>query len=113
MIEIEYAVIADLPDEATAQEYLAWLTDGGHVGEVVGGGASVGEAVRLDPEVGEGGDGGRVRVMSRYRFPSRAAFDGYVRDHAPRLRADGLARFGAERGISMMRIVGEVCHRVV
>ncbi len=104
MSQIEYGVIAELPDEATAREYIAWLTEGGHVGEVVSGGALVGDVVRLDPE----GEGAGVRVMSRYRFGSRKDYERYVERDAPRLRADGLARFGPERGITMRRVVGEV-----
>jgi hypothetical protein len=30
----------------------------------------------------------------RYRLRDRAALDDYLRDHAPRMRAEGLARFG-------------------
>lgn len=39
----------------------------------------------------------------RYRISDRAALDAYLRDHAPRMRGEGLARFGdafrAERRI--------------
>jgi hypothetical protein len=44
----------------------------------------------------------------RYHFPSREAFAAYERDHAPRLRADGLRRFPPERGVSYRRSVGVV-----
>lgn len=37
---------------------------------------------------------GRVGLCTRYRLADRAAVDAYLRDHAPRLRADGIARFG-------------------
>ena len=30
----------------------------------------------------------------RYRLRDRAALDDYLRDHAPQMRADGIARFG-------------------
>ena len=30
----------------------------------------------------------------RYHLESREALEQYLRDHAPRLRADGIARFG-------------------
>lgn len=37
---------------------------------------------------------GRLSLCVQYRLRDRAALDAYLRDHAPRMRADGLARFG-------------------
>jgi hypothetical protein len=53
-------------------------------------------------------DGLPVRVQSRYVFPDRAHLDDYLAHHAPRLRAEGLARFPPERGISMTREIGAI-----
>ena len=39
-------------------------------------------------------DGERVVWTIRYHLDSRDALEAYLRDHAPRLRADGQARFG-------------------
>ena len=50
----------------------------------------------------------RPRVMARYVFPSREAFDRYVREVAPALRAEGLAKFGPQTGVLMERSVSEV-----
>ncbi len=102
---ILYSVVATLPDEALAGEYMAWLA-GGHVQGVIDGGAESGVVVRLDPESGEQG----IRVMSQYVFGDRAAFDRYEREAAPALRADGLARFGAEtgKGVTFQRSVGVI-----
>jgi hypothetical protein len=41
-------------------------------------------------------------------FPSRKAFDTYLRDHAPALRADSLKHFPPESGITFERQVAEI-----
>ena len=96
-----YAVTATLPDEATAREYAAWLA--GHVVEVIEAGAGSARIIRLD-----GGSGSPPRVETQYVFPGRDVFERYLATHAPRLRAEGLARFPPERGISMERRQGEI-----
>lgn len=99
---IAYTVIGLFDDSAVADEWLAWLVNG-HLAEVCDGGASAAEAVRLDREPGQ-----PLRIEARYHFPSREVFDAYLRDHAPRLREDGLQRFPTSRGIAYERTVGEV-----
>ena len=94
-----YTVVAELPSEAMARAFLAWLEDD-HLREVVEAGAVDGEAVLLD------GDG--FVVECRYRFASREAFAAYEAGPAERLRADGRARFGPETGTRMRRTTGEV-----
>ena len=90
---VVYTVTAELVDQEIAGEYVAWLR-AGHLREVVElGGALEARLVELDAE-GLGG----VRVQSTYVFANRGKFEAYVRDHAPRLRADGLALFGPSRG---------------
>ncbi|MBL8760676.1 MAG: hypothetical protein JNL50_05170 [Phycisphaerae bacterium] len=105
MARVVYSVCATLPNEALAGAYVSWLLGAGagdgHVGQVMAGGATEGTVWR---EIGEGS----IRVMSRYVFPGREAFDRYVREVAPGLRAEGLARFGALAGVSMERTVCEV-----
>ena len=49
-----------------------------------------------------------LEVASIYTFPSREAFDGYLRDHAPRLRSEGLARFGPQSGVTFRRQIGTI-----
>ena len=51
-------------------------------------------------------DGGGFEA--RYTFASREAFAAYERDHAPRLRAEGLALFGPDKGVSYRRTLGTV-----
>ena len=107
MTRILYGVICTLPDEALATEYLAWL-EGGHVDAVVKGGAHSAMIVRLERAPGDGLAAGCVQVMTQYIFSTREQFDQYVAVHAPALRADGLKRFGPERGIRMQRVLGEI-----
>lgn len=78
---------------AVADEYAAWLADG-HVDAVVReGGALWGKWER-----GAEASDGTVAVKSIYLFPSQAAYDAYVSEVAPRMRADGLRRFGPDSG---------------
>lgn len=101
-----YSVTATLPDAEVAGEYVAWL-EAGHVADVIRGGARWAEVVILDAE---GAGDTRIRVVSRYVFSDRAAFAEYERSHAPRLRAEGAARFGPSRGdraVQFARSVGE------
>lgn len=102
-----YAVIATLPDETIAQEYIQWLEDG-HVDQVIDHGAHSGMIVRLERNPEEGDPPGSVRVMTQYIFSTRQVFDHYVQSAAPALRAEGLARFGPSRGVRMQRLVGTV-----
>lgn len=101
MSEIVYIVTATLPDEETASEYIDWLK-GGHVKEVVAGGAVSGEVVRIvePPE--------EIRIECHYRFASRAAYERYVREAAPALRAEGVRRFGGRSGVAFDRRLGVV-----
>lgn len=105
MSNVMYAVTATLPTSRLADEYVHWLCDG-HVEQVLRGGAHSAMIVRLEPSPDQ--PAGSYRVMTQYIFPTRAAFDEYLREYAPALRADGLRRFGPERGVAMTRVVGTV-----
>src|SRR5262245_35302085 len=99
MGSVAYTVAVTFQDGALADEWLRWLREG-HVAEVLAGGATRAEIVELD---------GPPRSFEvRYRFPSREAFARYERDHAPRLRAEGLRLFLPERGVAYRRSVGVV-----
>ena len=75
---------------AIAAEYRAWLD--AHVREIVAlpgfEGASVFE--RREPAPAEG----ELALCTQYRLRDAAALQLHLREHAPRLRADGIARFG-------------------
>ena len=84
-----YEVNLDV-DSAIAPEYLAWLE--GHVGEICALPGFLGAErweVR-DPPPEEG----RMMLSVRYVVADQDALDRYFREHAPRLRGDGIARFG-------------------
>lgn len=98
-MQVWYCVTAQFADPGVRDEYLAWLGDG-HMAAVIRGGAISARAVVLD--------GPELRVATQYFFADSAAFDRYVRDFAPALRADGAARFPASRGVSFERLVGTV-----
>jgi antibiotic biosynthesis monooxygenase (ABM) superfamily enzyme len=71
-----------------ADAYLAWLRE--HIAEIL---ALPGfEAAELDALVTESTTERSWCV--RYRLHDRAALDVYLRDHAPRMRAAGITRFG-------------------
>lgn len=96
---VVYSVTATLPNADQLGAYLAWLA-GGHVQAVLAGGASEARIIQLDDP------GGPPRVRTQYLFASRERFEGYLKDHAPLLRAEGLARFGPQTGTRMDRELG-------
>ena len=83
--EVNLAVEAEI-----AAAFEAWLP--GHVAELLALPGFLGaEIFRVDdptPPVNE------VALVVRYRLDDRAALDDYLRNHAVRLRTDGLNRFG-------------------
>lgn len=97
-----YTVACTFDEAAVAEEWIAWLRDE-HLRDVCDAGALDAEVTRCDSAIGAG-----TRCEVRYHFESRGDFDRYVRDHAPRLRAEGLKRFPPERGLSYERATGEV-----
>jgi hypothetical protein len=103
MARILYSVTATFIDQATAGEFLEWLR-AGHIADVIKAGAESGAAIRLDST------DGRPRIMAQYTFASRAALDRYIAEDAPRLRAEGLAKFPASRGVTFERGVGTIEH---
>lgn len=98
---LRYTVSAEFPDASTRDRYVAWLK-GGHLRAVLAGGATAAEVVRIDDPAQP------LRVQARYAFPDREAFARYEREHAPALRAEGLALFGGETGVRFERSVGTV-----
>jgi hypothetical protein len=77
-------------DASAHEEYRVWLRD--HIAEILAlpgfTGAKVFEV--LDPPA----SAGRIGLCVQYALKDQAALDDYLREHAPRLRADGMARFG-------------------
>lgn len=84
-----YEVNLDL-DAAIHDDYLAWLR--AHIAEICAlpgfTGAQLFEVVDPTPA------SGRVAWCVQYALRDQTALDAYLREHAPRLRAQGIARFG-------------------
>ena len=98
-MSIAYTVAVTFSNPDLAEDWLRWLTEG-HIAEVLAGGATDAEIIALD--------GPDHAYEVRYHFPSRAAFALYEKEHAPRLRAEGLARFPVDKGITYRRSIGVV-----
>ena len=98
-----YTVRASCPSLQARGRFLSWLTPS-HVLQVMAGGATAVRIVLPDRE----SDTAPAVVETQYVFPSRKAFDTYVRDHAPALRADGLKHFPPASGVSYTRQVAEI-----
>jgi hypothetical protein len=83
-----YEVSVDV-DVAIRAEYLQWLER--HVAEILAlrgfTGADVFDV--LDPA-----DAAVMRICMQYRLVDDAALAAYLHHHAPRLRAEGIERFG-------------------
>jgi hypothetical protein len=86
--EVLYEVNIDL-DAGIEAAYRAWLR--GHVAEIL---ALPGFVDARVFDVVEPAGGGRIGICMQYRLQDEAALQAYLERHAPRLRAEGVARFG-------------------
>ena len=77
-------------DAGIAAEYRRWLD--AHVAGILAlpgfTGARILEVLEPTPPAT------RIALCVQYALADAAALDSYLREHAPRLRADGVARFG-------------------
>ena len=74
-------------DREVADQYRAWLEP--HIREILGiAGFEHAELYAEDDEQGH------IVWTVRYQLRDRAALAAYLRDHAPRMREEGQARFG-------------------
>ena len=96
---IAYSVTCTFQNESLAREWLEWI-ESEHLADVIAAGAVDAEVVILD--------GNPMRCETRYHFASREEFNIYEREHAPRLRNEGLKKFPLTRGMSYVRSMGEV-----
>ncbi|MBL0869008.1 MAG: DUF4286 family protein [Phycisphaerales bacterium] len=97
---VVYSVTAVLPSAEIAGQYARWLVEG-HVQAVIQGGARTANVTAWD------GEGAVWKVEAVYEFEDRGALDRYMREFAPGLRAEGLARWGGVEGIRFERRVGD------
>lgn len=102
MSAVVYEVNVDL-DAAIERDYRTWLD--AHVREILTLPGFTGARILgvIEPRP----DDGRVALCVQYALRDAAALDAYLRDHAPRLRADGIARFG-ERFRAQRRVLRDV-----
>ena len=84
---IVYEVRASVEPQIAA-DYLAWLSP--HIRQIL----AIPGFTRAELLV-EDGEQDRVTYSVRYHLDTRDALENYLREHAPRLRAEGLERFGA------------------
>ncbi|HRP61902.1 MAG TPA: DUF4286 family protein [Phycisphaerales bacterium] len=99
-----YTVRCTFTTSDVAKEWIEWLRTE-HLRDVCDAGARDAEVVVIDPSESSANT---MTVEVRYHFVSREAFARYERDHAPRLRSEGLKRFPPERGLTYARTTGEV-----
>jgi hypothetical protein len=103
MPAILYTVRATCPNIQARGRFLSWLTPG-HVLQVKAGGATAVRIVLPD----RADDSAPAVVETQYAFPSRRAFDTYLADHAPALRADVMQHFPSGSGVTFERQVAEI-----
>ena len=87
--EVIYAVSLDV-DATVIDDYLAWLR--AHMREIVALPGFTGAQLFEQDEPRAGA--GRVCLAVQYTLRDEQALATYLREHAPRMRADGEARFG-------------------
>jgi hypothetical protein len=103
MPAILYTVRATCRDIPQRGRVLSWLSPN-HLLQVKAGGATAVRVVLPD----RADDAAPAVVETQYAFPSRKAFETYLRDHAPALRADTLQHFPPESGVTFARQVAEL-----
>jgi hypothetical protein len=107
MPTILYTVRTTLPTLHLQSRFLAWLVPD-HITAVKAGGATAARVVLPD----RANDSAPAVVETQYVFPSRKAFDTYIREHAPALRADSLKHFPLDTGITFERQVAEIATEI-
>ena len=103
MPTILYTVRATCPSVQVRGRVLAWLAPG-HLLQVKAGGATTVRVVLPD----RAGGSAPAVIETQYVFPSRTAFDTYLRVHAPALRADAMKHFPPESGVTFERQIAEI-----
>ena len=89
MIVYEVRAVMDAP---LVDDYRAWLED--HIREILAiPGFRYAELHREDADQ-PAASATEALLVIRYHLEDRAGLEAYLRDHAPALRAEGIARFG-------------------
>ncbi|HWL93619.1 MAG TPA: DUF4286 family protein [Phycisphaerae bacterium] len=105
MARAYYEVSASISDATIAAAWVRWMRDA-HIADVVAAGALSGRVISIDRADADGPNASHEFCV-QYEFADRSALDRYLSDHAPRLRAEGLVRFGPEQ-IRYSRRSGEI-----
>jgi hypothetical protein len=103
MPAILYTVRATCQNVQQRGRFLSWLSPN-HLLQVKAGGATTVRVVLPD----RADDTAPAIVETQYAFPSRKAFDTYLRNHAPALREDAMKHFPPESGVMFARQVAEI-----
>ncbi len=103
MPAILYSVRVTCPSVQVRGRFLSWLAPN-HILEVKARGATAARVILLDRE----NESGPAIVETQYVFPSRKAYDTYVREHAAAMRADAQKHFPPESGVTFARQVAEL-----
>jgi len=103
---VAYTVRASFPDTASRDDYIAWLINE-HIADVIAHGAQSGCVIKHDSSIGDSIKAPFL-VEARYIFSSRDAYETYINEQAPKLRAIGLAKFAHLQGVSFERTVGVI-----
>jgi hypothetical protein len=103
-MSFRYTVGIDCAAAAVHARFLTWL-EHVHIAEVLAAGASGAELLELAASA-PGRAHGTIEV--RYRFATRGAFEAYLREHAPGLRASGLAQLEPGDQVQFTRSAAEL-----
>ena len=90
--EVVYEVTLRV-QRAIAPDYLAWLR--GHIGQMLALPGFLG-ATLYAIDVDNVADDDSIGWCVHYRLRDRAALESYLREYAPQMRAEGIARFGTQ-----------------
>ena len=96
---IAYTVFCTFEDAEVSRAWERWLLEE-HLADVCEAGALHAELFRGCEET--------ITYEVRYRFRDREAFATYEREHAPRLRTEGLNKFPLSLGLRYERRVAEI-----
>ena len=96
---ILYEVHAHITNKEIEREWISWMLET-HIDDVVKAGASIGHLVKDDSTSGS--------YRAIYWFSSRRAFEKYIEEKAPQLRAEGIRRFGDSNYIQYSRTTAEL-----
>ncbi len=97
-----YTVRCGLNNRELADSWLRWLR-AEHIDDVIQAGAVSAEIFEMTEP---------LTYEIRYSFSTKSALDDYFRNHAPRLREEGLQKFPLELGLNYSRTTGRLLDKI-